>query len=232
VTDRTRAIVTISPNNPTGAVYSEASLRTVNELCRDQGLYHICDEPYEYFIYDGAAHFSPGSIDEAAAHTISLYSLSKGFGFASWRIGFMVIPEHLFFAIKKAQDTVLICPPVICQEAAVGALRIGRAYAQPYVDEMAETRRLVLDELDKLDDRVAVPHTQGAFYFLMRLNTDMDPMQMVEQLVRDYRVAAIPGTTFGIGSSCCLRISYGAIEKDTVTEGIGRLVNGLAELLG
>src|SRR5438093_284653 len=92
LTPKTRAVVTISPNNPTGAVYPEAALREVNAICREHGLYHIHDEAYEYFVYDGAKHFSPGSIPGAATHTISLYSLSKAYGFASWRIGAMVIP--------------------------------------------------------------------------------------------------------------------------------------------
>jgi len=231
ITDRTRAILTISPNNPTGAVYSEQSLRQVNELCRQRGIYHICDEPYEYFVYDGATHFSPGSIAQSVAHTISLFSLSKGFGFASWRIGYMVIPEHLSVAIKKAQDTLLICPPVICQEAAVGALEVGRAYVREFVEDMSKTRLLVLQELEKLSERIEVPPTQGAFYFLLRLNTDMDSMQLVEQLVREYGVAAIPGTTFGIEGKCCLRISYGALEQNTVARGIGRLVDGLSAIL-
>jgi aspartate/methionine/tyrosine aminotransferase len=131
VTDRTRAIVTISPNNPSGAVYSEETLRAINRLARQRGLYHISDEAYEYFTYNGARHFSPGSIYGAAAHTISIFSLSKSYGFASWRIGYMVIPEHLFLAVQKIQDTNLICPPVISQYAAVGALGAGAAYARP-----------------------------------------------------------------------------------------------------
>ncbi|MHC4207154.1 MAG: aminotransferase class I/II-fold pyridoxal phosphate-dependent enzyme, partial [Planctomycetota bacterium] len=85
ITDRTRAVVTISPNNPTGAVYRESDLRQVNEICRSKCIYHISDEAYEYFTYDDARHFSPGSIDGAAEHTISLFSLSKAYGFASWR---------------------------------------------------------------------------------------------------------------------------------------------------
>ena len=77
MTPRTRAVVTISPNNPTGAVFPEHSLRDVNALCRDRGLYHISDEAYEYFIYGTALHVSPGSFPGAEGHTISLYSLSK-----------------------------------------------------------------------------------------------------------------------------------------------------------
>src|SRR5690606_9046457 len=82
ITPKTRAIVTVSPNNPTGAVYPEATLREVNQLCRERGIYHISDEPYEYFTYDGALHFSPGSMAGSEAYTISLFSLSKAYGFA------------------------------------------------------------------------------------------------------------------------------------------------------
>ena len=92
ITPRTRAIVTVSPNNPTGAVYPAATLRAVNQLCAECGVFHISDEAYESFTYDGAEHFSSASIPGAAAHTISLYSLSKAYGFASWRIGWMVFP--------------------------------------------------------------------------------------------------------------------------------------------
>ena len=116
ITPRTRAVVTISPNNPTGAVYPEADLRAVNELCAARGVYHIHDEAYEYFTYDGAAAFLAGSIAGAAPHTISLYSLSKAYGFASWRIGYMVIPDALFEAVNKIQDTKLICPPLVSQQ--------------------------------------------------------------------------------------------------------------------
>src|SRR5438552_6285725 len=123
ITPRTRAISTISPNNPTGAVYSEASLREVNRLCRERGLYHIHDEAYEYFTYGMARHFSPASIPDSAAYTISLFSLSKAYGFASWRVGYMAAPAALLESIKKIQDTILICAPVVSQFAAIGELR-------------------------------------------------------------------------------------------------------------
>ncbi|TAF02535.1 MAG: pyridoxal phosphate-dependent aminotransferase, partial [Oscillatoriales cyanobacterium] len=126
ITEKTRAIVTISPNNPTGAVYSAESLREVNEICRQHNIYHISDEAYEYFTYDGVKHCSPASFSNSSEHTISLFSLSKAYGFASWRIGYMVIPQHLLVSVRKIQDTILICPPVISQYAALGALQVGR----------------------------------------------------------------------------------------------------------
>jgi aspartate/methionine/tyrosine aminotransferase len=231
ITRRTRAVVTISPNNPTGAVYRESDLRRVNEICRRSGVYHISDEAYEYFTYDGARHFSPGSIAGSAGHTISLFSLSKAYGFASWRIGWMVIPERLYTPIRKIQDTILICPPVVSQWAAVGAMEAGRPYCRDKLKMTTEIRRLFLDELGGIAHLVTVPRADGAFYLLMRVRKDCDPMQLVSQLIEQYKVAVIPGMTFGMKEACCLRVAYGALHKDTAAEGIGRLVRGLGQIL-
>jgi aspartate/methionine/tyrosine aminotransferase len=231
ITKRTRAVVTISPNNPTGAVYRESDLRRVNEICRRSGLYHISDEAYEYFTYDGAKHFSPGSIEGSAGHTISLFSLSKAYGFASWRIGWMVIPEHLYMPIKKIQDTILICPPVVSQWAAVGAMEAGRPYCRDKLQMTTEIRRIFLDELAGIADLVTVPPADGAFYLLMRVHKGSDPMELVRQLIERYKVAVIPGMTFGMEEACYLRVAYGALHKDTAAEGIGRLVRGLKQIL-
>jgi aspartate/methionine/tyrosine aminotransferase len=232
MTDRTRAVVTISPNNPTGAVYPEALLREVNALCRERGVYHIHDEAYEYFTYEGERHFSPGSIGGSAGHTISLFSLSKSYGFASWRIGYMIVPERLFTPIKKIQDTILICPPVISQWAAVGALGVGAGYPRGYLGAIAEVRRIVLEGLSGIVDLVTVPPAKGAFYFLLRVHTDKQDMELVERLIREHKVAVIPGTTFGIDDGCYLRVAYAALKKETAAEGIGRLVRGLRAILG
>jgi aspartate/methionine/tyrosine aminotransferase len=231
ITERTRAVVTISPNNPTGAVYREADLRQVNEICRRNNIYHISDEAYEYFTYDSAKHFSPGSIAGAGDHTISLFSLSKAYGFASWRIGWMVIPEHLFEPIRKIQDTILICPPVISQWAAFGAMKAGRSYCRQKLEIIAEIRRICLQEMADIADLVTVPPANGAFYFLLRIHRNTDPMQLVRQLIERYKVAVIPGMTFGVEDKCLLRIAYGALQKETAAEGIGRLVEGFNQIL-
>ena len=237
MTDKTRAVVTISPNNPSGAVYPEAALRQVNEFCRARGVYHISDEAYEYFTYGAARHFSPGSIPGSGAHTISLYSLSKAYGFASWRIGYMVVPEHLFTAVNKIQDTILICPPVISQFAALGALRAGAGYCHDKLRSIAEVRELVLGELDRIRNLCTVPPADGAFYFLLKVETSLKTMTLVERLIREFGVAVIPGTAFGMNDGtepepvCYLRVAYGALQKETVAEGVGRLVRGLKTIL-
>ena len=227
ITDRTRAIVTISPNNPAGVVYAESDLRAVNALCREAGLYHISDEAYEYFTYDGARHFSPGSIADSSEYTISLYSLSKAYGFASWRIGWMVAPDHLYTAIKKAQDTILICPPVVSQYAAVAAMQVGSAYCREKLGAMTTTRRIIQRALNGLGELITLPRSDGAFYFLLRVRTDMDAMTLAERLIREHHVAVIPSTAFGLTTGCYLRISYGALDEEVAAEASRRLVHGL-----
>jgi aspartate/methionine/tyrosine aminotransferase len=230
LTDRTRAIVTISPNNPTGAVFTESSLRAVNDLCRERGLYHLSDEPYEYFTY-GVRHVSPGSFPGASAHTISMYSLSKAYGFAGWRIGYMAYPEALASAMIKSQDTILICPTIAAQIGARAAIEVGRAYCAPHVAELASIRDIVLSKLGGLAPLATVPAADGAFYCLLRVNASANPMTIAERLIREHKVAVIPATAFGMTDSCAFRVAYGALQKETVAEGIGRLVTGLRAIL-
>jgi aspartate/methionine/tyrosine aminotransferase len=231
ITPKTKAIVTISPNNPTGAVYPESALRAVNQLCHERGIYHINDEAYEYFTYNSHKHFSPGSIKESHPYTISLYSLSKAYGFASWRIGYMVIPDHLLSAVKKVQDTILICPPVISQYAALGALKVGKPYCQKHLLELAKTRELVKQKLETIKDICTVTGGEGAFYFFLKIKTEQNDFELVKQLIKDYQVAVLPGMTFGVTEGCYLRLAYGALEQETADQGINRLVTGLKEIV-
>ena len=233
ITPRTRAIITVSPNNPTGAVYPEADLRAVNALCAEHGLTHLHDEAYEYFLHEGAKHFSPASIPGAAAHTISLYSMSKTYGFASWRIGWMVYPAALEAALRKIQDTLIICPPVISQFAALGALTDSAHYLRDKLHDLAAVRLVVGRELAPLliEELAEIPPAHGAFYFLPRLRTTRSAMEIAEELIRDHGVAVIPGSAFGVTGSCTIRVAYGALTIANANEGMGRLVRGVRKIL-
>ncbi|MEH2024027.1 pyridoxal phosphate-dependent aminotransferase [Nostoc sp.] len=239
ITPKTRAVVTISPNNPTGVVYSEVALRQVNQICGVQrscaegtrNIYHISDEAYEYFSYNGVKHISPGAFTNSSEYTISLFSLSKAYGFASWRIGYMVIPKHLLVAVKKVQDTILICPPVISQYAALGALQAKEEYLKSHIGAIAQVRQLVLDSLNRLQGLCSIIPANGAFYFFLKVHTQIDAFELVKRLIMEHKVAVIPGTTFGMDDGCYLRVAYGALQKETAKEGIERLVQGLETIV-
>ena len=231
ITDKTRAVVTISPNNPTGVIYSETALKQVNEICRERGIYHISDEAYEYFTYDHVKHISPGSFIKSNQFTISLFSLSKAYGFASWRIGYMVIPQHLLIAVKKVQDTILICPPVVSQYAALGALQAKDNYLKDNIGTIAKVREIVINSLQSLQDLCTITAANGAFYFFIKVHTKMNDLELVKKLIQEYKIAVIPGTTFGMEDGCYLRVAYGALPADTAKAGIERLVKGLQTIV-
>ncbi len=227
VTPRTRAIITVSPNNPTGAVYPEEDLRAINTLCAQRGLYHFSDEAYEYFTYQGARHFSPSSIEGAQHYTLTFQSFSKGWGMASWRCGYVVYPSRLAEAMNKVQDTNLICAPVVSQRLALEALKRGSSALKPELDALAQVRTRVHEGLADLDGLASFERTTGAFYVMVRLPGVTDPMGFSRAMVERHRVAAIPGFAFGLndtGSANFQRLSFGSLDADTVAEGVRRFV--------
>lgn len=227
ITPRTRAIVTVSPNNPTGAVYSEDALRAVNALCAKAGIYHFSDEAYEYFTYEGAKHFSPASISGAQGHTLTFYSMSKNHGMASWRVGYVVFPADLLDAMNKVQDTNLICAPVVSQLLALQCLRLGREGVQHHIHALSRVRHQVYQALNTLGDLVQFPQTEGAFYVLLKLPGISDPMAFNQQMTEKHKVATLPGFAFGLTDTPHAnyqRLSYGALDPASVAEGVHRFV--------
>jgi aspartate/methionine/tyrosine aminotransferase len=131
----------------------------------------------------------------------------------------------------KSQDTILICPTIAAQVGAAAALRVGRGYCDAHVAELATIRDVVRTELSALAPLASVPAAEGAFYVLLNVNTAIAPLVLAERLIREHKVAVIPGDAFGMVEGCYLRVAYGALQKPTVAEGVGRLVNGLRAIL-
>ena len=232
ITRRTRAIVTISPNNPTGAIYPAMELYKVNQLCKEKGLFHIHDAAYEYFSYGEEEPVNPASFPGSEPHTFSLHSLSKSYGFASWRIGYVLYPAALYESMRKIQDTHLICPSIIAQYAALAAMEAGKLYPTQHLPTIQRSRNIFLEHLNTIQDICTVPEAMGAFYFLLKLDTEMSSMELVERLIREYQVATIPGSAFALTDGCYIRIAYGALQETQAQVGIQRLVKGLREIVG
>jgi len=231
ITTKTRAVVTVSPNNPSAAVYTQDELSIINALCEQHNIYHISDEAYEDFIHNDNKHFSPASLNNSEAHTISLYSLSKAYGFAGWRVGYMVIPNHIFTSLRKVQDTVLISPTIISQYAAIGAHQSAYSYIENKIREIKRSRKVCLEALNQTNLLASPAKSEGAFYIFAKLKTKQDDFSLAKALIQQHGIATIPGSAFKAGDGCYLRISYGALTSDTVTEGINILIQGLSKLL-
>jgi aspartate/methionine/tyrosine aminotransferase len=133
--------------------------------------------------------------------------------------------------VKKIQDTIVICPPVISQYAALGALQVGANYCREKIGAIASIRPLALDSLKRLEGLCTISPADGAFYFLLKVHTQLGAFELAQRLIQEHRVAVMPGTTFGMNDGCYLRIAYGALQKETAVEGIERLVRGVQSIL-
>lgn len=232
ITARTRAIITVSPNNPTGAVYPEADLRAVNELCAQHGLLHFSDEAYEYFTFEGARHFSAASLPGAERHTLTFQSFSKGWGMASWRCGYVVYPAALADAMNKVQDTNLICAPVASQLLALELLKQGRQWLEPHLQALAAVRQQVHESLGGIGALASFAKTEGGFYVMVKLPGIKDAMAFSRAMVERHRVAAIPGFAFGLTDTADAnfqRLSFGSLDAQTVAEGVARFVSAVRD---
>ncbi len=240
ITPRTTAIVTVSPNNPSGVVIPRPVLEAINRLCASHGLLHISDEAYGQFVYGREPHWSPASLPGAAAHTVTLQSLSKAYGMAGWRVGFMAAPAAFTAALAKVQDTVLIAPPRLIQRAARAALAAGPAWCRPRIAALGERRDQLLvavagAQAEGLPVRL-LAEPDGAFYGLLAL----DPRAagaltgdvLMRRLVLEHRVAAVGGESFGYpAAEPVLRLSYGLLGPAELREAMGRLFEGIKILL-
>lgn len=237
VTPRTRAVVTVSPCNPSGVVVPPAHLAAINRLCAERGLLHVSDEAYAAFVHGPVPHWSPGSAPGAAAHTVTLQSFSKAYGMAGWRLGYGLMPRRLRGPLAKVQDTNLICPPRLTQTAATAALAAGHTWLAP---RLADLRRRRLQLLDVLEAEAArglparwLQQPDGAFYALLELETPLSGLELVEALIRRSGVAALPGESFGLPAGqgrAVLRLSYGMLPARELAEACARLGAGLALL--
>ena len=229
ISKRTKAIVTVSPNNPTGAVYPPKLLKAINELCRDYSLYHISDEVYEYFIYEGAIHKSPLCFDNSISNTISLYSLSKCFAISGYRIGYMIFPEELQDELFKVQDTIGICAPTPSQLAANEIIPMGPAFCHQFFDVLIENRLLVKSMLSEIDT-VQIVWTKGAYYFFVTVDSFKSSFNLAKELIEHYGIIVLPGSMFDF-PKCSFRLSYGNLSGEKLVEGLNRLKVGLNRLL-
>jgi aspartate/methionine/tyrosine aminotransferase len=239
ITPRTRAIVTVSPNNPSGVVMPPEVLAAINHLCARHGLLHISDEAYALFTYGERPHWSPGSLPGSGAHTVTLQTLSKAYGMAGWRVGYLAAPRAFTAALAKVQDTVMICPPRLIQRGAVAALAAGPAWCGPRIRTLDLRRRQLLQAVEQ-ERRRGLPvrllgEPAGAFYGLLALESKgLSGDGLMRRLVLQHRVAAVSGESFGLDPQVhgpTLRLSYGLLSEAELSEALRRLFDGLRAVL-
>lgn len=232
VTDNTRAIVCISPNNPTGAVYAEKSFMALSEIFKEHNnVVLISDETYAHFAYGKNRHCSPGSLLPLKDVTCTIGSCSKNFGLAGWRLGWLHLPpilEDLFGSLLKIQDTTNIAPPTVSQRLLLAILQGGYKTYLNHTKELLEKNwRFVVEWMQSVDGDFGITfpqNPQGAFYLFFGISNSGDSKKFAMELLKEEGVVTIPGIAFGEEKH--LRISYGG-HIEEVEEAFMRLENFL-----
>ena len=236
VTGRTRALIINSPNNPTGAVYSEEDLRGLAVLAVEHGLWVIADEIYEKLVYDGASHVSIASFGpEIKRQTIVINGMSKAFAMTGWRIGYAASEPEVAKAMTALQSHTTSNPNSIAQKAALAALTGPQEAVAAMVAAFDERRRAMVAGLRELPG-VRCEYPAGAFYAFadvrglvgttIRGRLVADDYALAEIFLEEAMVATVPGTAFGMPGF--LRLSYAASLED-IREAMRRLDNLLRE---
>lgn len=227
ITPRTKAVVLLTPNNPTGAVYSRATLERIAEVSLSRDIPIISDELYETTVFGGAEHFSIGSIPGMRDRTITINGFSKAYRMTGWRIGYMVGPSRFVKSAQKIKHTLTICAPSISQHAAVAALTGPQDCLKEALDVYDERRRAFLQRLDEM----GMPYFRpaGTFYVFADISSSrMSSDELCLRLLQEAKVFIYPGRHFGACGEGYVRISLLA-PVPSLMEGLNRIERFLTE---
>ncbi len=220
ITPRTRVLVLSYPNNPTGAIMDRASLLAVAEVVAHHDLLVLADEVYAHLTYAGA-HTCFASLPGMRERTILLNGFSKAYAMTGWRLGYAVGPSEIISAMTKVHQYTMLCAPITAQKAAIEALRNGDQERQRMVAEYDRRRRVFVNGLNEIGLRCFEP--LGAFYaFPSVAATGMDGVTFAEGLLREEKVAVVPGDAFGPSGKDHVRCSY-ASSMDNLKEALVRM---------
>ena len=232
VTPRTRVLILPYPNNPTGAIMERADLEAVARVAEKHDLLVISDEIYSELVYDGKEHVSFASLPGMWERTVTINGFSKAFAMTGWRVGYVCGPAELISVMTKIHQYTIMCAPRQGQVAAFEALRQGRENGYEDVAVMRESydrrRRLMVSAFRAMGLDCFEPY--GAFYVFPSVrSTGLSSEDFCAGLLREKRVAAVPGSAFGPCGEGNIRCSYAtAIDKLNIAlERIGEYVSAL-----
>ena len=221
MTPRTKLIIVNSPQNPTGAVYSEEELRAIGEIAVEEDILILADEIYEHLVYGDAKHVSIASLSpELYNLTITVNGFSKSYAMTGWRLGYTAAPAEIAQAIKLSMDHTASNATTFCQYGAIEALKGEQTFIADLREEYDFRRQYVYDRLSKMP-KIKVVEPKGAFYFFIdTTELGIGSLELCEKLLERYKVAAVPGIAFG--NDHAIRISY-CTSLDVLKEGLDRL---------
>jgi aminotransferase len=221
ITSRTKLLMLNFPTNPTGATMPADELEKIAAVCVKRDLVVLSDEIYSELTYDSAAHPSLAALPGMRERTILLHGVSKAYAMTGWRIGFACAPQPVIEAMMKIHQYAILCAPIMGQEAAIEALERGEESMLRMRREYELRRNYIVRGFNELGLECFKP--RGAFYVFPKIaSTGLTSREFSLQLLREKKVAVVPGGAFGASGDGHVRCSY-ATGLDQIKIAIERI---------
>ncbi len=222
ITDKTKAILINSPNNPTGYAFSKIELEELVDIVIENDLYLISDEVYENYLYDGLKQVSPASLDDIMfERTITINAMSKLYAAPGFRLGYVVAKKEIIDLMSTYTTYTVAGTNHAAQYGFIEALKMDKSFFDEILKEFDERRLFVYNRLKEIGFGVVKP--RGAFYIMPSVkNFGMTGSEFSKEIIKEKGVAIVPGEIFGTYSDDKLRISY-AIELGKLKEAVDRI---------
>lgn len=225
ISERTRLLVVNSPSNPTSVVTDPSRLEGILALAREHDLWVMSDEIYETYCFGGSVSPSFASLPDARERTLTINGFSKAFGMTGWRVGYVAAPAGICAEINKPHQYTTVCATAFAQKAAVAAY--SHSDSTSFLEQVRsdfESRRDCL--LAAVGGRLSSPPPDGAFYFFPRLPASApDAAEATLHLLREAKVAVVPGSVFGRDFGRHIRVSYGSCSIEDIETGVRRILD-------
>ena len=221
ITPKTKILVLPFPNNPTGAIMEREDLEKIAEIVIEKDLYVISDEIYSELTYAKEDHVTIASLPGMKERTVLINGFSKAFAMTGWRLGYACASELILKQMLKIHQYAIMCAPTTSQYAAVEALRNGDEDVQHMRESYDQRRRYLMNAFAEMGLDCFEP--QGAFYMFPSIKRfGMTSEEFATRLLREEKVAVVPGTAFGDCGEGFLRVSY-AYSLKSLKEALSRI---------
>lgn len=231
VTDRTRALILNTPNNPTGAVSTMDELEAIRDLAVERDLVVVTDEIYEYFVYDGHRHVSPATLPGMAERTLTTNACSKAWAMTGWRVGYVAGASDLIDKLLLVHQHLVSSACSFAQKGAVTAFTEARGEVDLMVSSYRRRRDRIASHLADCPGLDYLLPEGACFFFLDLGELGMSPQDLSREFLRRGGLALTPGTAFGDQGSRHLRLSFATIGEDQIDEVMGRFRDVMAQLV-
>ncbi len=230
VTDKSRALLLVSPNNPAACVISPDDARAMLDIAKEHDLVVIADDIYDLFVYDDFEHLSIAAIPGGHARTLTLNALSKAYSMTGWRLGWVVGPADLMARVRELKAAISAGTSVIAQYAGIAALTGPDEPLHEMIEAYKRRRRIVLDALDAMGMTYGMPQG-GQFVFADISFTGMDSAEFAQKVLTEQHVLAYPGAAFSEDRKDYIRMTF-LQPEEKLREGLERMKIAMDSIKG